>query len=375
MIYFDNAATGGYKPSQVIDAVNSTIRYVNANAGRSGHRLAVNAGLKVLHARQYLSKVFNNGAPERVVFTKNCTEALNTAIFGMYEKGSHVITTVTEHNSVLRPLSFLFDEGLIDLSIAPLKPDNSLDEDALISLISPKTKLIVVNMVSNVTGVDADIKKITAAAKPLNIKVIADAAQAAGHTQIDMQDLQIDALAVAGHKGMCGIQGSSCLIFNKACDIRPLTMGGTGSESIRLKQPSVYPERLESGTLNYPSIASLYEGAIYIDKNLSSFSRALVALTEELYKGIKRIGKAELFSTPNRYGILSFRSFRQTSEEVAYILSEKYDIACRGGLHCAPLMHKALGTDGCGLLRVSLSPHNKSSEIATFLNALNDILL
>ena len=373
MIYFDNAATGGFKPSAVVDSITNSIRYINANAGRSGHRLSVSAGMNILHAREAICEFFGGESPDRVIFTKNCTEALNIAIFGCIEKDSHIISTVTEHNSVLRPLTYLKNKGDITLSLADIDENGRILPQSVISLINENTKVIIINLVSNVTGNYTDIKTISDFIKDKNIILICDAAQAAGHIELNITELNIDVLCVAGHKGMCGVQGSSCLVFNKKTDIKPFMFGGTGSESFNLNQPSVYPERLECGTLNYPAILSLYEGTVYVKRNIQSFSRTLKSLTNELIEGLKRINNIEIFSEPNPCGIVSFRHLTMQSEEIAYILSEKYDIAVRGGLHCAPLIHKALGTDSGGLVRVSLCPHNKYGEIMAFLAAIKDI--
>jgi len=373
MIYFDNAATGGFKPSAVIDSITNSIRYINANAGRSGHRLSVSAGLNVLHTREALCDFFGSESPDRVIFTKNCTEALNIAIQGCCEQGYHVISTVTEHNSVLRPLTYLQSIGKISLSLADIDENGIIQPNSVLDLINENTRVIVINLVSNVTGNYTDIKTISDAIKDKNITLICDGAQAAGHIILNIKELGIDVLCIAGHKGMYGIQGSSCLIFNKKTSIKPIMFGGTGSESYNLKQPEVYPERLECGTLNYPAILSLYEGTTYVKRNIQSFGRTLKNLTGDLIEGLKKNKTLEIFSEPNAFGIVSFRHISMQSEEIAYILSEKYDIAVRGGLHCAPLIHKALKTDNGGLLRVSLSPHNKNSEISAFLSAIRDI--
>lgn len=374
MIYFDNAATGGYKPSTVVDGVLSSIRYINANAGRSGHRQSVFAGTNVLRAREELCSFFGGDSPDRVIFTKNCTEALNTAIMGSFTAGGHIVSTVAEHNSVLRPLHYLAKNGLAEVSYANLGEDKSVCPQEVLNLITDDTRLIVINLVSNVTGCMTDIKKITAPLKGKNITVIADGAQACGHTAIDMKDLGIDILCVAGHKGMYAVQGASCMIFNKKTEVRPFMYGGTGSESFNLEQPSCYPERLECGTLNYPAILSLLEGTKYVRRNLDSFSGALVSLTERLCDGLAKFKSIEVFSKPNRFGIVSFKHTEMQSEELSQLLSEKYDIAVRGGIHCAPLMHKALGTDDGGLLRVSLSAQNRHGEVTAFLLALKNIL-
>lgn len=310
-------------------------------------------------------------SPERVVFTKNCTEALNTAIFGLLKEGDEIVTTAAEHNSVLRPLNKLSVDGKINCLIAPLK-EGKVSAENILSLITENTRAVIVTLCSNVTGAVTDIKKIRAAL-PENVLLICDGAQACGHISINMRESGIDVLALAGHKGMCAIQGIGALIFSERCDIEPLTFGGTGSESFSLNQPDFYPDRLESGTLCFPAIASLFEGALYLKENLARDEKKLSEMCAYLHKEIKGISRLKLYSEPNPCGIVAFAHTEKQSEEVAQELSDKFSICVRGGLHCAPLMHKALGTDDGGLVRASLSAFNRPDECESFIRALRFI--
>ena len=371
MIYFDNAATGGFKPRATTDTATSVLRFLSANPGRSGHRLSLTGAEMVFNTRSILSEYFS-ATPERVIFTKNCTEALNVAIFGSLKEGGHVITTTFEHNSVLRPLFALKNAGLIELDI--VEPCQNDDITAKIEeKIKDNTYLIVATALSNVTGQSLPIAEIGALAKKHGALFIVDGAQGGGHIFLSIKDQSISALALAGHKGLYGIMGSGVLILNDEVDLTPLIYGGTGNESFNLNQPSCYPERLESGTLNLPAIASLYEGVKYIKNNHENFSEHLKNTTKFLIEGLKNVSGIKIYSPINSAGIVSFSLSNLPSAEVADILSSEYDIAVRAGLHCAPLAHKHLNTEQSGLVRASLAVQNSSREIEFFLQAINEI--
>ena len=372
MIYLDNAATGGFKPRAVTDAVENVIRYLCANPGRSSHRLAVTGAEIVYSTRKGFSELFNC-QPERVIFTKNCTEALNVAIFGCLRVKGHIITTVYEHNSVLRPLITLKNKGLISLDI--VAPTDSKDiADVINEKIIPSTYMVVTSALSNVTGEKLPIQKIAKICKDRNLIYLVDGAQAGGHIPISVKDSGISMLALAGHKGLYGIMGSGVLILNDNVEVMPLIHGGTGSESFNLTQPSNYPERLESGTLNLPAIASLNESVRYVSNNLTTFSKLLFNATKDLIYHLNQFEGIKTYSHPNEAGIVSFETLNFDCNEVADILSNDYDIAVRSGFHCAPLIHKKLKTDKKGLIRVSLCVQNTSREINAFLRALANII-
>lgn len=371
MIYFDNSATGGFKPSVVKESAINSIKYLCANPGRSGHRLATTGASIIYKCRETLSSLFSNGSPMRVCFTKNATEALNTAIFGTLKKGGHVITTRSEHNSVLRPLFELEKRG--DISLTLIEPQHDILKQ-IKNATRDNTYLVMINAVSNVTGAENDLSGIGDYCKEKKIIFGVDGAQACGHTHLDMTALGINFLAVAGHKGLYGGITVGVLIFDKNTEIAPLTFGGTGTESFSPYQPEFYPEKLESGTLNLPAIASLGEGAFYAGRNIDTFAKILVEYTATLICGLEKLDGVTLYSTPNPYGIVAFSVDGFSSEEFADILSSDYDIAVRGGLHCAPLMHEWLGTIDGGLVRASLAPQNSAREIYTFISAVKEIL-
>lgn len=369
MIYLDNAATGGFKPDSVVTAATAALKFC-ANPGRSGHKLSLACLERVYETRKLLCGFFGGYSFDRVVFTKNCTEALNIAILGSLKAGDEVVTSVAEHNSVLRPLQHLKSKGVI-VRYAPLNGKGEIDTGALINMVTFKTRAVILTLASNVTGTAPDIKKVRAGI-PEKCLLICDGAQACGHVEINMKGSGIDALAVAGHKGMLGIQGSGALVFSERFNPAPILFGGTGSESNNLNMPDFYPDRLESGTVSYPAIISLGEGVLYLRENMQNSVKIVMQLTSLLCKNLGEIEGLKLFSIPNPYGIVAFSLQNKQSEVAAYELSEKYSICVRGGLHCAPLMHKALKSDG--LVRVSVSAFNNRSECERLIEAVKSIV-
>ncbi len=373
MIYFDNAATGGYKPYGVTETAINVIKYLNANPGRSGHRLSRTAADLVYSSRKTLAEFFNAKSPADVIFTKNCTEGLNIAIHGTVKKGMRAITTVFEHNSVLRPLFTLKEKGLIDVTV--VSPENGcyITANDVKKAFDESVYMVAVTGASNVTGAVNDISGIGEFLRDKNALYLVDGAQAAGHIQIDVQKSNINLLAVAGHKGMMGIAGSGALIITGA-EVSPLMQGGTGTESFNPLQPDCYPERLEAGTLNLPAICSLEEGARYLMNNLDYAKKCLLEATAYLITKLEKNGGVKIYSRPNAAGIVAFSCAGISSTDLAEILSENYDIAVRGGFHCAPLCHKFLKTDEDGLVRVSLAINNTRREINEFVSAMDKIV-
>ena len=372
MIYFDNAATGGFKPYKSIDSAYNAMKNLNANTGRSGHKLSNLASELVYLARKKVAEFLGTDSPSNIVFTQNCTHSLNLAIFGLYEKGCNVITTVTEHNSVLRPLYELERRGEISLTVIKPTLGGICAKDVKENL-SPKTKLVVVSAVSNVTGQENDVLGIGKLLKGSGIYFVVDGAQAGGHIDFSIDNQLIDALCLAGHKGLLSIPGVGVLALRKGIFPRPLTFGGTGFDTFSKDMPETYPEKLEAGTLNLPAICSLRAGVEELLGNVNYVANQLLYLTEYLINKLSLMPKIKLYSIPNRYGIVSFEHTDIPSQALADLLSDKYDIAVRGGFHCAPLIHKYLKTEKLGLLRVSFSPHNTRREINALLTALDEI--
>lgn len=370
MIYFDNAATGGFKPQSVLSAVGAALK-VCANPGRSGHKLSVACSERVYACRRALMEFFGGYSCDRTIFTKNCTEALNIALFGALRPGDKVVTTFAEHNSVLRPLQRLEETG-VEVKLAPLTRGGEIDIPALASMVHADTKAVVITLASNVTGAVTDVKKLRSAIPPRTL-LICDGAQACGHIPLNMRECGIDALCIAGHKGMYGIQGSGALLFSERIDPLPLMYGGTGSESFNLNMPDFYPDRLESGTLNYPAIVSLAEGVLYLKSHFNEERDKLRHLTSLLREELSKMPFVRLYSRPNYVGITAFSLGGMGSEQAAYRLSEEFAVCVRGGLHCAPLIHEALGTSDGGLIRASLSPFNTEREVGLFCTAVKSL--
>ncbi len=377
MIYFDNAATGGRKPPSVVSAVLASIEGICGNPGRSGHALSVALAENILRCRRLLCRFFGGASYERVILTKNCTEALNIALFGLLRTEPppqtlpHVISTVAEHNSVLRPLLFLERIGRIRLTLVPLQ-EGLLRPEAIAAAARNDTALAVFTLASNVTGISVDPAAVRALLPP-RVRIVCDGAQACGHIRIDMARAGIDALAVAGHKGMHGIQGSGALLLSDSLSPAPFFYGGTGSESDNPAMPDFYPDRLEAGTLSCPAAASLAEGTIYLESALEQNAARIRAMSARLIEGLRAISAVRVYSRPNPFGIVAFACAHLQSEFFAQRLSDEYDIAVRGGLHCAPRMHAALGTLETGLVRASLSEFNTDGEIGRFLEAARSI--
>lgn len=366
MIYFDNAATGGQKPDGVISGVVSSIKLC-ANPGRSGHKLAIACANLTQACRRELCSFFDAYSTERVIFTKNCTEALNIALFGVLKNGDHVIATPMEHNSVLRPLEFLQNQGVITYDICPLAQGNVRADD-IKKLLKKNTKLVAITGASNVTGAIPPLDKIKEIL-PKNVLLLVDGAQSGGHIPLSMQKVGVDMLCLAGHKGMLGIQGSGALLFSPRVNPAPRLFGGTGSMSVSLEMPDFYPDALEAGTVAFPAIVSLLEGTRHLSVYFEQITKKIYALTQYLISALKNLPAYQVYSKPNPCGIVAFAHKNLQAEYLAGVLSSTYDIAVRGGLHCAPLMHNALATQG-GLVRVSFSHFNTTVEIDELISAL-----
>lgn len=373
MIYLDNSATTYFKPqivkTSVIDAVNN----YTGNAGRSGHKLALASGEKVMQARQTVADFFD-ASFDRVVFTHNCTTALNMAILGSVEKGMHVITTTMEHNSVLRPLNRLQENGDIELTIVSMNADGCVSVDDIKSAVKPNTKLVVITQTSNVTGASNDIKSIGEFCHQNGIKIIVDCAQSAGHKKISMRTDNIDIICFAGHKGLYALTGIGGMVLADDVHLRPVILGGTGVDSISLKQEELFPDNFESGTLPVMQIISLGVGVEYVNKNFEYINNRIQNLTKYALNRLKYLNNIKIYSNiDNCSGVISFNMNNCDCNDVANFLDKKYNIAVRSGLHCAPLIHQQLGTaEQGGAIRISLTHQNNANEIDRLIDALID---
>lgn len=376
MIYLDNAATTFPKPKTVYNSVMRAMTKYGANPGRGSHAMAIEGAKVIYETRELMAELFNLDNPMNVIFTFNATDSLNLAIKGLLKSGDHVIATQMDHNSVLRPISELEKKG-VEHTIVPCEKDGSLKISEIKNAIRNNTKLIVTTHVSNLTGTIFPIAEIGKLCKQNNITYLVDAAQSAGVLNIDVKKHNIDMLAVPGHKGLLGPQGTGALLINSDIEIDQLKEGGTGSESSSLSQPNFYPDKFEAGTHNLPGIAGLNSGLKYIlskgTESIYSHEKELIDIFIEEAKKNRKILIYGPKDIEQRCGVVPINIINKDSSEVAYILDNKYKIAVRPGLHCAPLAHKAIGTDKLGAVRFSVGPFNKKLEIITAINALNEI--
>ncbi len=375
MIYLDNAATSFPKPSNVYDEVLNCMKNYAANPGRSSHDMSLKASKKIAEARYEISSLFNIDNPFNIVFTVNATEAINIAIKGIINKGDHVISTVIEHNSVLRPLSYLKNEGA-EVSLINVDEYGFVQLNELKSKIKRNTKLIIINHGSNVLGTIQNLEEIGNLAKDRGIVFMVDASQTAGTFDIDVKKSNIGLLAFPGHKGLLGPQGTGALYIKDGIDLKEFISGGTGSNSSEMVQPDFLPDKFESGTLNTPGIAGLCEGIKFIKKTgASNIKIHEENLTEYLLQELKKIQTVKIYglkNSKNRASVVSINIENVDSAKVGYILNKK-GIAVRTGFHCAPLIHKVIGTEKFGTVRISLGYFNTFDDIEKLIDAVRYI--
>ncbi len=376
MIYMDNAATSWPKPEMVYSAVLNCMKKYGANPGRSGHKMAIEAGNILLYTREMLCQLLSINHPFQIIFTMNATESLNLAIKGCTNPGDHVITTSMEHNSVVRPLKELEKQGI---QTTYVKADNQgkIDPNDIEKVIQTNTKLIVTTHASNVTGTIMPIYEIGTIAKNYSVLYLVDAAQTAGIIPIDLSKLPIDMLALPGHKGLLGPQGTGALYIAPQVKLKQLKEGGTGSQSESLYQPELIPDRYESGTLNTPGIAGLGAGIRYI---LHKGQKKLFSHTSRLEKffieALSHIPGIKIYGSTNmncRTGAISINIHDCDSAEIANLLDQQYNIATRGGIHCAPLAHETIGTLKQGTVRFSPGIFNTLDEVKECVRALEKL--
>ena len=376
MIYLDNAATTFPKPSSVYKSVMKAMKVYGANPGRGSHKMAIEGARIIYETRELLAELFNMDDPMKVIFTFNATDSLNTAIKGILSSGDHVVTTEMEHNSVLRPIKELENFG-VENTIVKCATDGTINLNDLESAIRGNTKLIVTTHVSNLTGTIFPAEEIGKICKKYSIPYLLDASQSAGVLNIDMKKYNIGLLAVPGHKGLLGPQGTGALLINSDIEIKHLKEGGTGSQSSSLEHPNFYPDKLEAGTHNLPGIAGLNAGLKYIlNRGTESIYSHEKALLDTFIIGLRKNPKIKIYgpeSIEHRISVVPVNIDGMDSSEVANILDTEYDIAVRPGLHCAPLAHKAIGTENLGAVRFGVGPFNKETDIIAAVDALNKI--
>lgn len=378
MIYLDNAATTFPKPETVTKAMADCMFHCAANPGRGSHALSIRAGELLYDARETVATFFG-ASPEHVIFTGNCTQAINFALKGVLKDGDHVIVSSLEHNAVYRPLFRMQEEGRIRFDVADVVPDSDAETVRnFADQICSKTKLIFTTHVSNVFGTELPLAKLSALAGSNDLLFGVDAAQSAGIYPLNMEDLGIDLLCLPGHKGLFGPMGTGALLFGKNVSPEPIIEGGTGSLSLQPHQPEDYPDRLESGTVNLPGIAGLRAGIRFLNRigGASAVHEREAQLVGVLKDGLRRIPGVRVFDElqKDNAALLSFAVQGQQSEETALRLNQ-CGFAVRGGYHCAALAHEAAGTTEFGTVRVSPGYFNKINQIKSFVFCLNQIAL
>ncbi len=377
IIYLDNAATTFPKPRDVLQPMVDAYRKFGVNPGRSGYDLCMVAGELVFETRKALAAFFGGGKPERLVFGANATDALNLAILGVLKHGDHAITTTIEHNSVIRPLNHLKRDRGVAVDVVPVEVDGRVDPDEIAARFRPTTKLVAVNHGSNVIGTIQPVAEIGKRCRERGILLLVDAAQTAGVIPIDVEAMNIDLLAFTGHKSLLGPTGTGGLLVRDGVDVATTRFGGTGVHSAYPYHLEEYPYRLESGTGNVLGIAGLHFALAYLEKRgIEDIYHHEMELFRTLQDGLAAIEGVALHGTTSfehRLPVLSFTIEGRDPGDVGSLLDADYNIACRTGLQCAPLIHEQMGTAPKGTVRLSVGPMNVESDVKAAVAAVAEI--
>ncbi len=372
MIYLDNSSTTHFKPLCVKWACLQGLGKYSVNPHRSGNNIVTKAEEKVYECRELLAEYVGT-TPDNVILTSGCTMSINIALNGTIKKDGHIITTVFEHNSVLRTLEHLHSTHNITYTTLEPNKNGQISTKDIINAIKPNTYMVIINHVSNVTGDTQNIDAIGKICKKNKLIFLVDGAQSIGHENIDMQKMNINMLTMSGHKGIFAPQGIGALLLNDV-KVTPLIYGGTGTYSDKIKQPTDIPDGIESGTPNIVGILGMLAGLKYTIKKQKYINEKIKQLTAYTRDQLNNIKNLNLYSPINNAGIISFTIKGIDSSEVSNILDEKYHIATRSGLQCAPLIHKYLGTTKNGLTRVSLNQKNSKQQIDKLIYAIKEII-
>jgi cysteine desulfurase family protein len=382
-LYLDNAATSFPKPPEVGARVAAYLAENGAPAGRGGYRRAMEVGRVIEQCRGDLARLFHTPDPRYVVFTLNGTDSLNTAILGLCRTGDHLVSSIWEHNSVLRPLKHLQAKRGVEFTL--LEPDDQglISPDALRTALRPHTRLVALQHANNVIGVIQPLADLAAVTREQGAFFLVDAAQTAGHVEVDLSTTPIDLLATSGHKGLLGPLGTGVLVLSPRVvdELSPFRFGGTGTQSELDLQPTTLPEKYESGNHNVPGLVGLAAALQWSRANpLAARRRHEIELTNRLWEGLAAITGVQRFG-PNpadvaRVGIVSLSVEGYSPQDLATILDEHFDIAARAGLHCAPGVHRSLGTSGHGgTLRLSVGAFTTAAEIDHVVAAIRSIAM
>jgi len=379
LIYLDNSATTYPKPEDVYKFMDSFYREHGVNPGRSGFDAALEAEEIVMNTRKLLTEFFNAGKDiNRLTFSYNASDSLNMIIQGLAAKGDHVITTMLEHNSVLRPLYHLEMNEVIDVSYTKFDNKGYIDPDDIKKAIRKNTKMVIMNHCSNVIGTIQNVAEVGKICKEAGVLLVVDSTQSAGAIPIDMQAMDIDVLVFTGHKCLMGPTGIGGSYVRENVNVKGTRFGGTGVRSAQKTHLEEFPYRLECGTLNLLGVAGLNAGVKWILKNgIENLHNNEMKLWDKLRKGIQSIDNVIIYcaeSTENHNPVLSFNIKGFDSGDVGTMLDVDYNIACRTGLQCAPKVHECIGTDKIhGTVRLSVGPFNTEEHIDTAINAVKEI--
>ena len=376
MIYFDSAATSYQRPREVGRAVVNAINTMG-NGYRGTHSAAMNTMRTVHETRELISELFSVGGADRVAFTQNATASLNMAIKGVLSPSDRAITSVLEHNSVLRPLYEMERQG-VELYITGCDETGGLLYDELESAVKSSTKAVIITHASNLTGNLTDVRRIGRICRERGIIFVLDASQTAGIIPIDMEKDNIDILCFSGHKGLMGPQGTGAICVKKGVEITPLMTGGSGFKTFSKTHPDDMPSHLEAGTLNGHGIAGLNASLKYINKTgIDNIRKKEQKLAKEFYLKVRELHEIKFygdFSSFDRAPIVAINLGSTDSNDICSRLEADYGIYVRGGWHCAPLMHKAYGTETQGAVRFSFSHYNTLAEVKSAVNALTELV-
>jgi cysteine desulfurase / selenocysteine lyase len=377
LVYLDNGATSFPKPAGVYTFMDRFYRHAGVNPGRSGYDLCVESGYLVEETRRQLTEFFGGTDPNRLVFGHNATDALNLAIFGLLQPGDHAVTTHLEHNSSLRPLWHLMEQG-VEVDWVDFDDRGYIDPQAIIAKIRPNTRAVVMNHASNVIGTVQPVKEIGAACRERGIPVVLDVSQTAGMVDVDVKDLGLGVVCFTGHKSLMGPMGTGGMYVAEGVELRHTRAGGTGVRSAHRRHLDEYPYRMEYGTPNLPGLAGLNAGVAWVlREGVENIHRLEMELWTRLRDGLRQIPGVTLYcqdSAKDRISVLLFNVDGLEAADTGTMLDVDYNIACRTGLHCAPRVHEHLGTDKIhGAVRFGVGPFNTPGHIDKAIQAVGEI--
>lgn len=373
MIYFDNSATTKYKPDEVYEAFNYYLKEVGVSPGRGSYSLGIEASRMLYKSRCSVGRFFGMTNPERVVFTKNSTEAINLFLRGVLCPGDHVIISPYEHNAVLRPIHYMKENNNIDYSVISRDDLCLTPEEILKKYMTPKTRLIVMTLASNLTGRIVFNRDLFRLSREKKLITLLDSSQGAGKIKLNMKEDGIDYLAFTGHKDLYALPGVGGLCCESNDHINPLIQGGTGIHGEEYTNPNIFPDGLEAGTLNMPAIWSLNASLYYLKENEEIIKQIESELTEYLLNRMKSVSGIHLYDEEyERVSTCCFTIDGVGTDTLTQLL-DKNGIFVRGGIHCAILAHRSIGTEETGAVRISLNYKNTKEEIDTLIDVLNGV--